>query len=545
MNRLSLALLVVFSCQGKVSGLGAALSDAAGAGGASGTGGSGSGGVAPTCQADGAPVGTVPTRRLTRAQYVASAAAFGFDAQSVATKLPSDEVTSGFNGNTNVPVGRRDLEGYLDAAEQLTESLDVKTAWQCDVAKAACAREGVARVGKRILRRPLTDAEQTDFVALWQTQSASPETGVRLMLQALLAMPSFIYRAEIGIGNDEVRALSPYELATRLSFFVVGGPPDEALMAAAEAGTLSTAEGLQNEFLRLNALPQAGVNLRSFYGEWLGVALLGETEKDKNIFPQFTADVRAQLKTETLAFFETAHRKKESLPSLLTSRRAFVSAKTAFLSGVTSNAVETEQIEYATGSLRQGFLTLPGVLAATGHSADHASPIFRGKFIRQNVMCLPLTPPDATVMVVLPPLTPGMTTKERYDALMTDTYCKSCHRLMNPLGYGLLRFNGIGQQIDKDADKPIDDTGAFIATEELDGVFSGPGELSARLASSQLVERCFAKQWFQYAMSRAVQPAEQCTVETLASTLRSSGDVNAAAAAVIQTAAFQKVKILP
>jgi Protein of unknown function (DUF1592)/Protein of unknown function (DUF1588)/Protein of unknown function (DUF1585) len=362
------------------------------------------------------------------------------------------------------------------------------------------------------LRRPATVDEKADLTALWNSQSATPQVGAKLVLQALLTKPSFLYRAEIGGGTEEVRPLGDFEIASRLSFFATGGPPDEALLAEAAAGTLASKDVILREFQRLSQGLNAQKSVESFYGQWLGVGELSKSKKDEILFPKFTEEVRAQLKTETLSFFTAAHKNKESFPSLFSSRRTFVSQKTAWLSGLTSTATAPEQVELPADTARGGFLTLPGILAATGHSPDHASPLFRGKFVRFNLLCLPLAVADASVKIELPPLEPGMTTRQRYDLILTNKTCAGCHQMMNPIGYGLLSFNAIGEKVDTDAKKPIDDTGAFNGTADIDGPFAGAKGLNDKLASSTLVQECFASQWLQFALARPAQKAEACTV---------------------------------
>ncbi len=539
----SLVLLtLVLGCQGNFSPLGGGPIVTPGAGGLP----SGNPPDSQKACATGAEfVGTAPMRRLSREEYALAAKASSLNGDSILAVLPVDEKSGTFSGNTVTPVSRSDLESYLNAAEQLTETLDMSKHFGCDVATEACMTKSIEKTGKKILRRPLLDSEKTDYLALWTTRKANPQDAARLVLQAMLVMPSFVYRPEIGEGNAEVRALTAYEIATRLSFFATGAPPDEMLLARAENGELSNADGLLSVYKALVTSANGYGQVRSFYGQWTGVGALGLTEKDNNIFPKFTAEVRQRLQDETLTVFETAHRKNESVQSLFKSRRAFVSASTAFLYGVSSTASTPEQTELPSSGLRQGFLTLPGILATTGHAADHASPIFRGKFVRLNLLCLPLTPPPNDIKVELPPLQPGMTTRERYDALMADKYCGGCHKLMNPIGYGFLRFNAIGEEISLDAKKAIDDTGELVGAGELDGTFSGAKGLSDKLAESTQFQSCYASQWIHFALARLPQDVEQCTVDRMAQTLANNGELGKAAETLVQSDTFRKIRVKP
>jgi hypothetical protein len=498
------------------------------------------------------PVGTAPTRRLTKDEYVASLKVAGLEAEQVRRLLPVDELngllsTNPFPGNVSGQVSRADLESYVDAAEQVAAQVDMAKYFGCDVAQETCVKDSILRIGKRLLRRSVSADEQAAFLAQWQMRRTTPAEGARLVLQSMLVMPSFLYRPEIGAGTGAVRFLTPYELAARLSFFATGAAPDDRLLASAESGELSTPDGLQNAFKALLKTDAGKKQIRNFYSLWTGVGQLASTEKDLTLFPQFTAPVKARLQEETLDFFEAVHGRSEPFSSLFDSRRAFVSSSTAALYGVVSTSATSEQVELPSNGVRSGFLTLPGLLATTAHSPSYASPIFRGKFVRFNVMCRPVPPPGPDVTIVPPPMQPGMTTRERYDALMVNMQCRGCHLTINPLGYAYLRFNAVGAQIETDAQKPIDDRAEVVASgdDTLDGPFDGPLGLSRKLAQSAVVQTCFASQWLQFALARQIEPSEQCTVEQAGLQLGRGVPLESVIASLVASDAFTKVRVSP
>ncbi len=504
----------------------------------------------PICTPMGAQVGTAPMRRLTKSEYAASLRVWGIDAESVKRVLPSDErnglnSTNPFSGNTLGFVSRGDEEGYIDAAETLAAAVDLPAFFGCDVKTESCMANAIGVVGKRLLRRPLTAEEKTTFLEQWKSQKADPVEGARLVLQTMLILPSFIYRPEVGEGLDEVRNLTPHELATRLSFYATGATPDEELLTLAESGALANSDTVLDAF-RKRATSSAGLaQLKNFYGAWTEVGDLAAREKDAVTFPTFTAASRAKLQDETFAFFESVHRLKEPVSALLQSRRAFVSKATAEFYGVTAANDSMTQIELGADSNRQGFLTLPGVLAMTGHAPNHGSPIFRGKFIRFNMLCSQVAPPGGNVKVVLPPTQPGMTTRERYDLILTNKDCAGCHRLMNPLGYGFLKFDGIGRPMATDEGKAVDDSGEIYGVDEaaLEGTFSGPKALSDKISGSDTFSTCFASQWLQFTAARLPEESERCTVASIAQKLKSGADIATVQETLILTDAFQKVRV--
>jgi hypothetical protein len=185
----------------------------------------------------------------------------------------------------------------------------------------------------------------------------------------------------------------------------------------------------------------------------------------------------------------------------------------------------------------QGMLTLPAFLG-TMATARESSPIYRGKFVREQLLCqeLPAPPPN----IPKPPDTmPGVSTREKFRQHEVDPACSTCHRLMDPIGFGFEHYDAIGRYRTTDNGAPVDASGEILQTREINGKFIGVGELSARLSTSTEVQECVARQWFRYFLSRFEQDADSCSMKRLVDQFRAAGnDLNALPLALSGTDAF-------
>jgi hypothetical protein len=159
---------------------------------------------------------------------------------------------------------------------------------------------------------------------------------------------------------------------------------------------------------------------------------------------------------------------------------------------------------------RGGLLTLPGVLASWA-KAEQSSPVLRGRFVRERLLCETLAPPPGNVMVTLPPPTFG-TARDRLTQHSSDPSCAGCHRLMDPVGFGLEKYDAIGAFRNDENGRVIDARGAIVGSKDLDGPFDGALELGAKLAASPSVQACVARQWFRYALGRHEADADACSL---------------------------------
>lgn len=499
----------------------------------------------PVCDEAVVSVGASPMLRLTREQYDNTIRdLLGIDDHPSAS-LQADEENGAFRVNAVAPVGRVVAEQYMLAAEDLAAraTVDLDALVGCDfraVGVEACAAQFVDRFGRRAYRRPLTSDETAAYRTLFAEFQTDVRFAIQVVVQAMLQSPNFLYRPELvpeGRGDGEIIALGPYELASRLSYYLWASMPDDALLDAAAAGELATPEGLRAQAERMLADAKAADAIGSFHAQWLTVDELDRVEKDPVVFPEWNARLRSSMANETRLFADHVIRQGDGrLSTLLTGPFTFVDAQTAPIYGVAADGrVDLDPAQ------RAGLLTQPGVLAATSHNVE-TSPTLRGRLVRELFFCQPLLDPPADVDTTLPPVEPGSTRRERLSIHMEGAVCAGCHRLTDPIGFGFEVFDAIGRYRTTENGRAIDPSVELVST-DIDGSYADAVELAHAMAESDTVARCVAKQWFQFALSRPVTPADACASRSLEDLLVETDDVRALMLAIVASDAFRMQRL--
>ena len=371
------------------------------------------------------------------------------------------------------------------------------------------------------------------------------EDGIEVVLQVMLQSPSFLYRPELGEGTPiegDVVPFTSWEMATKLSYMLWNTMPDDALFAAAEADELQTKEQIAAQATRMLEDEKARDLVRNFHTQWLQLTHLDSVTKDTGVYPAYQSSLRGLWKEEIQTFVEQVMLEGDgSLETLLTADYSFMNEELASFYGddvLDSVAgAEFRQVQ-VDPERRAGFLTSAGLMA-THANLNQSSPVFRGKFVREQLMCntLPLPPND---LVIEPPqLDPTKTTKEQFEEIGANPACAGCHTLMNPIGFIFEHYDGIGQWRDQQNGKNIDATGEVVQTDDIDGDYDGAVELASALAGSTQVRECVSSQWFRFAYNRTVTAEDSCSVEQLNDVFRSSGfNIKALLVALTQTNAF-------
>jgi hypothetical protein len=276
--------------------------------------------------------------------------------------------------------------------------------------------------------------------------------------------------------------------------------PDEALFQDAQSGALADPKTLEAEARRMLADPRAADAVRAFHEQWLELEGLDTVSKDPAYYPSFDDSLRASMRTEAETFFERVVLEDGHLSTLLTAPFSYVNADMAAFYGVTAPSKAWSKVQLSS-TQRAGLLTLPALLA-THAKPNQSSPVYRGKFVREALLCQPLPPPPPDLTIVPPDPDPSATTKQQFAQHSKDPACASCHQLMDPLGFGFEHYDGIGRYRTNDGNFPVDSTGEVLQTEDADGPFDGAVELAQRLAESDQVRDCVARHWLRFALKR-------------------------------------------
>lgn len=492
-------------------------------------------------------------RRLTPFEY--NNAVFDLLGVTPTTQIPLDGVTEGFNNNTSVlNVSSLHAEKFVLASEEVAKAAvaNIATVAPCAASDEAgeleCARTFAKTFGRQAFRRDITAADETALLQAYGfgRDGGSYAEGIEVMLRAILQSPFFLYRVEAAssaaVSGSTVAQVTPYELASRLSFLVWASVPDVALLDAAAAGELATKEQIAAQARLMLADEKAKRGVVNFYEQWLGTGKIATVQKNQSLFPSYTKEVQTALAGELPAFMvDLLWNGDRKLATMFTSNAAFVTKDTAPLYGVT-NVTSTTPVSATLPAEqdRAGVLTQASFLSVQAHP-DQTSPVLRGKFVRTKLMCQPPDPPPPDADITPPEVDEGATARERFSAhFAAGSSCANCHALMDPIGFAFEHFDAVGEFRLQENGRDIDVSGSiFGGTDSLAGDFSGVQELGTKLAGSPVVQNCVATQWFRYAAGRNEAPGDECSLSTLQSQFAAAdGDLVELVVAMTQTDAF-------
>jgi hypothetical protein len=330
-------------------------------------------------------------------------------------------------------------------------------------------------------------------VALAEGDTA--EAGIRLALQAVLVSPHFIYRVEIDPSPDtkDPHPLSDWELATRLSYYLWSSMPDDELFAAAEAGELQDRAEVERHARRMLADPKAVALIDNFAGQWLFTRALGDQDPDYMLFPDYDDELEDAMRAETRRFFQAFLEEDIPMDQFLVADFTYVNDRLAEHYGLPApGSTELARVSL-TDSPRRGFLMQGSFLRVTSRP-KRTSPVLRGKWILDNLLCLPPRPPPPGVEGLPDDMMAAGSIRDRLEQHKQDPVCASCHDVMDPLGFGLDNFDAIGRYRTEDAGFPIDASGQFGNAAR----FDGSSEMVTLLAGEPQVYRCLVEKLYTY-----------------------------------------------
>ena len=548
-----LLALAMAACTGTI-GDGAASSSGA-RGGTSAPGAPGTADAsADALVCTGVNAGAAPLERLTRAQYgTAVRDLLGLQTPFDVTLLGDDEKVGPFSSNDVAPVSELTLEQYTEAAETLARAAGTGLAAlaPCDRTTqddAACAAQFIDVFGRRAYRRPLAADEKAAYTALFADYAAGGyDDAILVVLETMHQSPNILYRVELAppASTAGVLPLDPFELASRLSFFLATTTPDDTLLDAAAQGTLADEAGLRAQAERLLSAPTATDALASFHLQWLELDALGALTKDPAVYPAFDATMAAAMQDETTRFVDYVFQKGDGkLETLLTAPYSFLEGPLFALYGVTpAPGADPSAPVMLDPKERSGLLTQGSFLAMHGHE-NQSAPVQRGKVIIRNVLCESLPDPPPNVDTTPPAPSPGATTRQRFAVHETNPSCAGCHKRIDGVGMGLENYDGIGAFRTMDGTQPVDATGQFLDTKDLDGPFNGAIDLARDLAGSPEVQQGVATQWLRFALGRMETTADGCSLQGLHQAFDASGhDMRALLVSVALSDSFRSKRV--
>lgn len=472
--------------------------------------------------------------RLTRAQYENSIHdVLGADLiapASLEPDVPYDDLYA--VGASVAKASPRGIELYEDGARNVatqvigspTRLASLLPCTPTATADGACLDAFVSKVGRRLWRRPLTHDERTALVTNGLKAATALngfQHGVGYALLGLLQSPRFLYRPEVGEADPDNggRRLTGLEVATRLSYFLWNGPPDDALLDAAQNGAMQTEDGVTAQVARMMADPKVHRAVRNFADEWLQLRDLLDLNKDPNVYKHFSSDLGASAREETLSLVEyLALEQDADFRDLLLTRTTFVDRRLAAVYDIPAVSDKgVAKVELPPGE-RLGLLGQVSFLAMRAHPVS-SSPTLRGKYVRQMLLCDHVPNPPAGLNTALPePSTTAKTMRERLSVHMSAPSCAYCHKFIDPIGLGFEHFDGIGRFRTTENGAAIETSGA------LDEVpFADLATLANDVAQSPKYPHCVAQKMYAYAVGRPVTDGETAQVDALGSAFVDSG----------------------
>lgn len=304
----------------------------------------------------------------------------------------------------------------------------------------------VAAFARRAFRRPVPEEVVAGYVTLVHGLLAEKTPfaeAVRAGYRAILCGPRFLYLAE------EPGPLDDHALACRLAYFLTGGPPDEPLAAAADAGTLRDPAVLRREADRLLAGAGGGRFVADFAAEWLDLDQIDFTEPDRKLYPEFDAIVQAGMLAETRSTLAEALRENRSVSWLVAADTTWLDSRLARfyrVPGVTGDVVR--KVEVAPASHRGGLLAQAAILKVTANG-NNTSPVVRGVWIGERLLGDEIRPPPGGVPAIEPDIRGTTTIREQLAKHRSDASCNACHRTIDPPGFALENFDPAGQWRDR------------------------------------------------------------------------------------------------
>jgi hypothetical protein len=466
-------------------------------------------------------------RLLTRAEYANSVADLLFIQAPALDNLPVESVVDGFDNNARAAVvTNRHVDEYLTTSERLATTAIMQSRWRLATCAAGngCDRTFVTGFGRRAFRRPLTADEERRYLLLFDAQVTGGvfEKGMELVLRAMLASPNFLYRSEVGErAPDGTYKLTGYEVATALSYLLWQTTPDDMLLEAARTGGLDQPAGIETQARRLLADRRARPAVGAFFRQWLGTDGFLFTNKDAAVYPRFSDAVRKAMIAEQDAFVSNVvFDGTGAFAELFTAEYVFADATLAGFYGLPAGGATPARTAVPGGAQRTrgGLLTLGAVLGAHAHS-NESSPVRRGLFVRTRLLCQSLPPPPPNVDVTPPGLDPRLTTRDRFGRHTSEALCRTCHRLIDDVGFGFEQYDGVGAHRPMENGLPVDASGEVVGLEALtsDAVtkFVGPVQLGALVAASPNAQACLARQLFRYARGGENGDADACAIKKL------------------------------
>ena len=534
---------------GSTMGSGSGSTQGSGSGGktTSGSGGastSGSGGTSSTGSGGGSALPVPPSalpkesacgggspgprmlRRLSAAEMAATIPTLFGDQTVPMTGVFQDPTVLGFHIDANSLLVQ-DLN-----ADQLMSNAEAIAHWavttpavlsrisSCSTMDDACQTKFITTFGKRAFRSPPSSDRVTAYKKIFAAETSFSD-GAEAVITAMLQSPYFLYKTELGTSKSGMFPLTPYEVATSLSYLLTGNMPDDTLLSAADGwSTPPTQAQVDAQVDRLlSPGPALQTALMGFFTGWLGLDRLAATPKDNNIF-MLTDALRADMMSETTNLVVDTFTNGGTVGDLFSADHSFLNKNLATFYGISTNGLGTSfsRVSYPfPGPRDRGILAHASILNGYARP-DISSPTQRGHLVRSRVLCQDVPPPPANLDTKLhDPTSATPTTRAQYEQHMSQSPCNNCHTLMDPIGFGFENYDAFGRYRTTQNGAQVDPSNVIYQAGSTGQDLKGANltELGMTLASSNDVKMCGARYWAYYAYGSVSWEQDGCTYDAI------------------------------
>ncbi len=485
--------------------------------------------------------GTKSIHRLNTAEYNATVAdVLGSSLQPATANWRGGELEGFDNMASVLGVDSTQYERYLNAAEELVAELLTNQEMRdklipCSVPDdQACVQSIIETSGLRIFRRPIEAEEVATYSKVYTAARGLGDdhyASAGLMIQALLSSAEFLYRIEVDpdLSSTQDHPLTPYELASRVSYFLWSSAPDEKLLSAAADGSIMEDETLRQTVQEMLDDPKSDRFVENFAGQWLGARRVTGHPTSPEVYPSWNAEVASAASAEMYLYFEEFLRSDRSWLEFLSADINFVDAALAKHYGMPEPASGMVRMENVQDE-RYGFLGLAGFLAISSFDR-RTSPTLRGKWVLLNLMCTEPPPPPAGVDIAEldePGATDSLNIRDKLELHRSDPGCANCHAMFDPFGLALEKFDGVGRYRENYEDsQPIDNS------TDLAGVpFSGLDGAAEIVAAQPAFGPCVAEKMLTYGLGRPLHKTDEPYLEAMTEEWLESGETPTLARAI-------------
>ena len=469
--------------------------------------------------------GAFVIRRLTKFEYGNTLHdLLGVDA-AIAKELP-DEVPGEGYLNSLSPM---QTEQYLGIANAALQQMPAEAQKRLFGVKEVDVRNVARNLARTAYRRPPTEDELNVLVKVFDLGTANKldrTAALRFMLKAVLVSPQFLFitPSKDAPTGEKIVPLDDFQLASRLSYLLWATMPDAELSKLADEGKLHDPDVLKAQTKRLLADKRSRALFDGFGAQWLGTAELKDKTFDAAKFPEMTPELRSAMYDEARLFFDSIVRENRSVVSFVNSDYTFLNGTLAKIYGLEKQITGPDmQKVKLTDANRGGILAMPGVLATTSF-ATRTSAVKRGVWVLEQVLGqrVPPAPPNVPALEKQDKRkVANLTLRQRTELHRTNAVCNNCHKILDPIGFGLENFDAIGRWRDKD-----ESGGAIDAVGELPGGkrFSSPKELKALIAARETdLTRNLTEKLLAYALCRQLDGYDHIIVDQMLQTIANDG----------------------